>query len=74
MTGKRITIIIEDDQTRQTIRVPLATSVEWEVEYEDLSSYDLLEYRPPEVESLSLSFRPMADANGITHYIHNETR
>lgn len=74
MAGKYVTIIIEDADGKQIIRVPNAQSVRWEVEHKDQTSYDVLEHQPAEIESMTLSFEPWPDLQGITHYIHHTGR
>jgi hypothetical protein len=74
VSAKFITITIEDADGSQVIRVPIAQSVKWEIEYKDQTSYDILEHQPSEIESMSLTFEPCPDKKGISHYIHHASR
>ena len=69
---KQVTIIIEDGERAQTIIIPFASGVRFDVEYEDDTSYDILEHSPAVIDTMTVSFHPVPDEEGTTHLIKNE--
>jgi len=70
--GKRVTIIIEDDEKVQTILVPSADAVEFDISYEESTSHDFLYSEPAVIDIISFNFHPVPDEDGITHFIKEE--
>lgn len=69
---KSITIIIEDDETRQIVTVPIVGTIRWDVSYEEEVIFDNLFHNPPAIEEITLAFEPLPNEEGVTHMIRNE--